>query len=110
MTDADFIFYENKDTPGYDIEFQSGKSVEELKKACLANSDCVGFNTLGFMKNYIHDSKNLEDSYYLREKDHGLYVHKQRYESMIRARGTNWLMEFDGYTFYKNRDSPGYVL
>src|SRR5690606_37508612 len=50
-----------------------------------------------------------EASFYLREKGHGLWVHKERFTQLQSSKQNDYHIEFDGYTFYKNRDSPGYT-
>lgn len=108
MSDGDFIFFENKDTPGYDLCCVQGKTIDELKQFCLSRPDCIGFNTIGFMKNFIHDEDNLQTSGYLSKEGQGLYVHRERYKQLKESNKNKYHIEFEGYTFYKNRDSPGY--
>jgi hypothetical protein len=76
-----FEIYEGKDSPGYDLRFCGGKSIEELKQICLQDPTCVGFNTLGFLKHKIDLDRlvNFKDIGWNNcTNNDNLYVHKER--------------------------------
>ena len=49
----DYKFYMGKDSADYDIKFVNAKSMEELKSMADNEPNCMGFNTVGFLKYYI---------------------------------------------------------
>lgn len=82
--DNNFSIYPGQDSLNYDIKCHGRKSIEELKKICIDDSMCVGFNTIGFMKHKI-DTNNLVNFSTVKfancTSQDGLYVHKARYDS-----------------------------
>lgn len=69
-----YIYYPMKDSPDYDIQYVN-KSVKELKELCDKDANCVGFNTLGFLKKKILPEGQMID---LKTNiySQGLYVKK----------------------------------
>jgi len=69
----DYTFHPNKDTMGFDICFVANKSIEELKILADTNEKCVGFNTYGYLKFKIDESKffNLQNKFY---NNDGIYI------------------------------------
>ena len=71
-----FIKYEGYDVPNYDITFYGRLSIDELKWICNEIPNCIGFNTLGFMKRHFDKDKLVptkgrpycyeSDSFYLK--------------------------------------------
>lgn len=51
-----YIFYEELDFVGSDITHVSNRSIEELKIMCDNDPNCMGFNTLGWLKSSINPS------------------------------------------------------
>ena len=74
----DFIFIKQKDQIGSDLFYQSAP-IDELLKIATYDSNCVGFNTLGFFKSTI---TNLQQSSYFGEND-GIYIKRDIYEKFI---------------------------
>lgn len=72
----EYIFFKNKDQIGNDlflIQEKDGKfSLSNFQKIANNTSECVGFNTLGFLKNNI---TALTPSEYYNENN-GIYVKK----------------------------------
>jgi GR25 family glycosyltransferase involved in LPS biosynthesis len=64
-----------------DLRFVGKRSLPELVDLCLEDPECVGFNTLGFLKRRIPPVSHLEPSPYFKEGD-GLYVHIHRHQSI----------------------------
>lgn len=54
-----YTFYPNKDSFGFDIHYQSGKSLEEMKLICDANKHFKAFNTYGYIKYKVNAEKDL---------------------------------------------------
>lgn len=50
---ANTTFYPGKDSGGRDIERRTNLDDAELYSACIETPGCVGFNTNGYLKNYI---------------------------------------------------------
>jgi GR25 family glycosyltransferase involved in LPS biosynthesis len=72
-----FIFLPQVDQIGHDMFHQRSSVADCMSKALkFTESECIGFNTLGFFKNKI---ETLTTSPYFGEKD-GLYVKKAYYE------------------------------
>jgi hypothetical protein len=83
-SDDDFLYYRNLDSGGNDLKYLKNKSVDELKKICLENKDCLGFNTLGFLKSKI--SNKLEKSPYFNNIVDGIYIKKSYLNKKIRVK------------------------
>ena len=69
----DWEFFQGVDSGGNDIEYIDNKIVSELKNIANQKSDCVAFNTLGFLKSKVDFP--LVHSVYFKEND-GIYVKK----------------------------------
>lgn len=70
-----YIFYEELDSPGSDLVYVKDKSIEELKVLCDNDPNCMGFNTLGWLKSSVnvHNLCNLYGNTTNGYKD-GIYV------------------------------------
>lgn len=79
-SDTTYTYYDGLDSPGFDIQYIGSESVSELKYMCESNPNCIGFNTLGFMKHYIGP---MTTSPYIRAGEHGLYVHVDRFNKQV---------------------------
>jgi GR25 family glycosyltransferase involved in LPS biosynthesis len=55
----EYDFYPNLDSPGSDIKFIPDKDVSSLRQIADCMPDCLGFNTLGYLKNKICDQKDF---------------------------------------------------
>lgn len=84
--DMNYTYYHGLDSGGNDITFVDRKSIPELKKLCESTPNCIGFNTLGFLKRHVNE---LGPSPYFGPDD-GLYVYNER-----------------AFEFYPGLDSPG---
>jgi hypothetical protein len=73
-----YIFYPGLDSYGYDIKWVGGKTPLELKELCEADQNCIGFNTMGYLKYHID---NIKDCKFFKRSDEGLYVHINRYKT-----------------------------
>jgi len=78
----DWMILENMDMIGNDLEFQGGKTIEELKVLCQKTPRCVAFNTIGFLKHTVEVDKLC----YLSERgfnnckaSDALYIYKPRF-------------------------------
>jgi hypothetical protein len=91
----DYIFYPAKDSPGGDICWAGNKSIPELQELCNADPNCIAFNTLGYMKYCIQD----ESKFIYLPNHHGMYVHKKRYQEMIKMKIQNILEPRADLTF-----------
>jgi len=76
---ADFVFIPGLDVIGCDLYMRNG-SLEEKFLTAIGDSECVGFNTLGFFKD---DVIKLQPSGYFKEGD-GIYIKKQVYEEYLK--------------------------
>jgi hypothetical protein len=75
---GDFYIVPRLDSHHGDLHYEPTQDVEALKSWCRSNPDCVGFNTLGFLKREIVPPHELKPSQYFSDRD-GLYVFKERY-------------------------------
>lgn len=90
-----YIFYPNKDSPGGDLYWAGNKSLPELILLCEKDSQCLAFNTLGYMKHTIQDESkfiNLNGS-------HGMYVHKKRFQERIKSQINKIINQHADITF-----------
>jgi GR25 family glycosyltransferase involved in LPS biosynthesis len=110
-----YKFFKGMDIIGFDIE-KVNMSLDDIMYYCEIKDDCVGFNTLGFIKNKI-DLKNLKKSQWFGEND-GVYVNmdkieekknkKKQSENIYIKPLTNWVRhDFANYfkRFSKNNDN-----
>ena len=86
----DFIFIKQKDQIGSDLFYQSAP-IDELLKIATYDSNCVGFNTLGFFKSTI---TNLQQSSYFGEND-GIYIKRDIYEKFINENSISYQSQWD---------------
>lgn len=78
IIDEDWIIIPDMDSFGNDITYLKNAEIEVLKLAALSDSNCVGFNTLGYLKSFIEPSdKWISVSY----PKFYMYIHKDRYKS-----------------------------
>ncbi len=68
-----YIYYPNKDSPGNDLYYKSGFSIDDMKKIADADSNCIAFNTYGYFKNDIVLEKHF-NFFCMPLKYEGLYV------------------------------------
>jgi len=82
---ADFVFIPGLDIIGSDLYMRNG-SLEEKFLIAIGDSECIGFNSLGFFKD---DITKLQPSIYFKEGD-GVYIKKHAYEEYLESqkRGT----------------------
>jgi hypothetical protein len=73
----DYDFYSQVDSHGHDIMYIHGKSIDELKQLADSRRDCVAFNTLGWLKHEVRDTKEFIHLYSSTKLEHGLYVKKK---------------------------------
>ena len=90
---ADYKFYEYKDSGACDITQLQGKSLDELKSFCDAAVGCLGFNTEGWIKYSLANPSQWINQY--QDPNQGLYV--KEYE-------VNQSPYLKGYTFYQGKD------
>lgn len=75
---ADFVFIPGLDVIGSDL-YMRNCSLEEKFLIAIRDSECIGFNTLGFFKD---DLTKLQPSGYFKEGD-GIYIKKHVYEEYL---------------------------
>jgi len=97
-----YTFYSGQDSPGDDLMFVGNKSILEIKELCEKYNNCVGFNTMGFLKSKIKpiNEFNKLDFNLLHE---GLYVKKQKFRIKMLC---NWCNSYELCTDW-NRMSKG---
>ena len=78
--DIDFVFIPGLDVIGCDL-YMRNSSVEEKFLTAIGDSECVGFNTLGFFKD---DLTKLQPSRYFKEGD-GIYIKKHVYDEYLES-------------------------
>lgn len=82
--DDEFIIFKGMDSPGDDLQYCGGKSIEELKQLCRADTRCIGFNTIGFLKSKIDKSKLISFNkigYTNCGNKDSVYIYKERYKA-----------------------------
>jgi hypothetical protein len=72
--EKDYIFYHGLDQIDNDISYMACDNINLLKHNANLRSDIVGFNTLGYFKNYIDINKLEGNAYINKNNKHGLYV------------------------------------
>ena len=107
MSDNEYTFHKHMDSVGYDAIYIRNSTIDGLKKICKENKRCVGFNTLGYLKFYIRDSDQLKKLDVYQGDDEGLYVLTKRFKKLKNKIIHRAFLEFDNYTFYSCKDSPG---
>jgi hypothetical protein len=75
----EFVFIKGLDEIGNDLYFKKNTIIENMKTA-LSDENCVGFNTMGYLKNKI---TNLVKSEYFSNND-GIFIKKKYYDDIIR--------------------------
>ena len=106
MEEGEFKFYKKLDSCGGDLQHCANKTVAELKELCKKTKACIAFNTLGFMKFNINETELKGVSYFKSDND-GLYVYTKRLNKNKKRNDIKYLINFEGYTFYNNKDSGG---
>lgn len=71
--DENFEYIKGFDSTDYDLEFVGRIPIIELKNKALNNINCIGFNTLGFLK---YKFNGLERSPYFNNTTDGFYLKK----------------------------------
>lgn len=72
----DYLFYQNKDSFDFDILYIADKSIQELKNIADSLPNCLGFNTLGYLKYKILNEKDFVFLPNVKNNPEGLYVKK----------------------------------
>lgn len=67
-----YEFYQEQDSDGYDISYHPNLPFNQLKELANNNKECIGFNTLGYLKYKL----NLPLKQLPLGKFHGLYIKK----------------------------------
>jgi hypothetical protein len=80
--DNKFVFFKGLDSVGYDLTYVGKKPVNELKKLCLENDKCIGFNTLGYMKKSICPKAEMQKVSLFTDPSDGLYVCIDKYNAL----------------------------
>lgn len=78
-----YKYYQKLDSMENDIRCVRNKTVSELMMLCEEDPQCIGFNSLGFLKHKTLPETQLTTSKYFGHHD-GLYVHVERYESQLK--------------------------
>lgn len=102
ISNSEFTYHAGLDSPGNDIVFVDRKEIKELMDLCKTDPNCVGFNTLGFLKSKIG---TLKKSQYFGAND-GLYVYNKRNKTQSNS-ATSLESQFE---FHKGLDSHSYDL
>ncbi len=79
--DDTWIFYTGYDSMNGDLECVGRKEQNELVKIAIKKDDCVAFNTLGYLKNFI-DLDKLVKSPYFGPTD-GLFIKKSHIDNYL---------------------------
>jgi GR25 family glycosyltransferase involved in LPS biosynthesis len=79
--DDTWVFYKCNDSINGDIQCVGKKSVDELIKIANTKNNCIGFNTLGYLKSFI-DLDKLINSPYFGPTD-GIYVKKSHIDNYL---------------------------
>ena len=83
-----YKFYQGLDSSGNDIKRVNGKSILEIEYIADNIKECVGFNTLGFLKNKIN---KIDTSPWFNPINDGVYVKIQKENKNIRVKMLcNW--------------------
>jgi len=85
-----YKFYSGLDSPGYDIKYVGNLPVDNLKDLADSDNNCVGFNTLGWLKYNIQNSLiKLSD-----DPNMGLYIKDA--SEIIRSKMNNIINKKNG--------------
>ena len=104
MIKDEFSFHSKLDYVGCDLINVKDKTIDQLKEICIYEKRCIGFNTLGYFKYYVDDDKLIKLNSYESDGD-GIYIYKKRYDKLKKRILAKCYMNFDGYKFYRNKDS-----
>ena len=91
--DEIYIFLENKDHFGDDINFKKIE-IDELKMYADINKNVIGFNTLGYIKNMINIDTLIDLNISGKNNNNGLYININRYNKKYNKNDDNKLMVF----------------
>ena len=72
----DYLFYQNKDSFDFDILYIANKSIQELKNIADSLPNCMGFNTLGYLKYKISNEMDFIFLPNVKNNPEGLFVKK----------------------------------
>ena len=75
---GNYIFYPNKDSFDNDIALVANKTIDELINISDSIPNCVGFNTLGYLKYKITDEHNFITLPNIKNNPEGLFVKKSK--------------------------------
>src|SRR5208283_5467648 len=77
VTSGSYLVFRNRDLVQHDYAFHRG-SVAELQARCDSTPDCVGFNSLGYMKAHFTDRSLLTEM-----QGCDLYIRQDRIEARV---------------------------
>ena len=100
-----YIFFSELDSPGNDIKYIGKKTLHELKKMADKNQNCVGFNTLGWLKEAVVPENELKSLWGSESAKDGIYIKKECLASLSYT-----FDNLEGYTFYRMMDSYGHDI
>ena len=85
----EWIYVPYIDSYGNDIEYHANSSVVELKRLALKNDKCIGFNSLGYLKDKLLAGIEWR-SFSTRSRNMSTYIHIQRYKDLLTMIGLNY--------------------
>lgn len=65
-TQMGYTLVKNTDYFGNDDQFLKGKTLDELKEACMKNKKCLGFNQKGYLKNKLQNQTSVDYDFYVK--------------------------------------------
>lgn len=102
--DNKWLVYKSIDSYGNDLIYMPGKSIEEMKNICLADTKYIGFNTLGYFKSIIQPSSKWVKQGEIVKKL-SMYIHKDRYEKYLRSIGVDYKKEIQILSNFSTLDN-----
>lgn len=101
-----YTFYKGLDSFGHDAICVGKVSIDELKKICNSSEKYIGFNTFGYIKNFVCNKEDLKPVKSLTGPTDGIYIHNERFKK-LRKESIKSYLHFEDYDFYPGMDSPG---
>lgn len=101
-----YTFYKGLDSFGYDALCVGKLSIDELKKICNSSDNYIGFNTFGYIKNFIRNKNEFKPVNSLSGQTDGLYIHNEKLIK-LKKESLKYYTQFEDYDFYPGMDSPG---
>lgn len=95
---TDYVFFQGQDSYGGDIGLLKEADLDNMLKFCEEHPECVGFNTLGYMKRTIDQPKDFIKPALFKPQD-GLIVNLKRYLESPTS--------LPGWEFYPQKDYHG---